>query len=608
MGVSGRGDCCAVHAIAAKIRRIVVITHVCALVVVSSNNAVALDESVRRIHGDASRTRLGDGTGVIVGVIDSGIDVTHPALAGTDSLGYPRLVAEGNFVRTEPAQSADDVFGHGTSVAGVILSSDALFTGLAPDARFINSRVLDRQNGFQSSDWVIDGIGFAVANGADVLNLSLNLFAATSHGNTRLDLVADWVAYELEVPVAACVGNISQASNGSTLPRAPGAAFNTLSVGRTTRNFDYDYGRVDSDSAHGPTSDGRVKPDLVAPGNGISTLNDDWEVLPTTADDYRNQSGCSFATPHVTGMIAQQLEYGAANALSLSPLVIRSTLLNSAEKVYGRLGNPWQPAGALEGEVWHITEPLDRDSGAGQIDGAMLADQYQAGQFAPGAVPDVGWDLNVITGESALDYALPDSLSPGGHVAATLTWARHVRRIDLNGNEMVDAADSFAVSATLDNLDLTLLRDGEPVVTSASLVDNVEHLIWRLDEPGAYSLRVSRLFVDGSGDDEPFSLAWRTFTPLPVPGDTNGDHRVDIADLNNVRNNFGSTGLDILGDTYPFDGRVGIEDLNAIRNDFGFAAPCASVPEPDAMSLLAVAIAILIAISQSEWRLNRKTC
>jgi len=559
------------------------------------------------VHGDESRTRLGDGTGIIVGVIDSGMDVTHPALAGWDSLGQPRLVAEANFVRTEPSQSADDVFGHGTSVAGVILSSDNVFTGLAPDARFINSRVLDSHNTFQSSDWIINGIGFAVANGADVLNLSLNLSSANSHGNSRLDLVADWVAYELQVPVAACVGNISQAANGNTSPRTPGAAFNVLSVGRTTRNFGYEYGRVDTDSAHGPTSDGRSKPDLVAPGNAITTLNDDWEVLMSDADDYRSQSGCSFATPHVTGLIAQQLEYGGTNGLSVSPLVVRSTLLNSAEKVYGRLGNSWQTGRVPDGEAWRIAEPLDRDSGAGQIDGAMLADQYQAGQFAPGAVPEIGWDLNVITGESALDYALPDLFSAGNHVAATLTWARHVRRIDLNGNELVDAADSFAVSAVLDNLDLTLLRDGVPIVTSGSLVDNVEHLFWRLDEPGAYSLRVSRLIVEGSGDDEPFSLAWRTFTPLPVPGDTNGDNRVDIADLNNVRNNFGSMGFHVLGDTYPFDGRVGIEDLNAIRNDFGFAAPYAYVPEPGTMSLLAVSITIWLAFSKSVCLPNRKS-
>ena len=86
----------------------------------------ALDQSIPRVHGDQSRLTLGDGTGIVIGIIDSGIDALHPALAVLDSLGQPRLVAAQNFVRTESELSADDVFGHGTAVAGVALSSDAL--------------------------------------------------------------------------------------------------------------------------------------------------------------------------------------------------------------------------------------------------------------------------------------------------------------------------------------------------------------------------------------------------------------------------------------------------------------------------------------------------
>ncbi len=569
-----------------------------ALVVFHATTLRALDESVPRIHGAESRTGLGDGTGIVIGIIDSGVDATHPALAGLDSLGQSRLVAAANFVRTESDLTADDVFGHGTSVAGVALSADTVFTGLAPDARFVNSRVLDSHNNFQASDWVIDGIGFAIANGADVLNLSLNMYAAASQGKTRLDLVADWAAYELEIPIAACVGNISQAANGNTAPRAPGAAFNVFSVGRTTRNFGYNYGHVDTDSSYGPTADGRSKPDLVAPGNAITTLSDDWELLPGDADDYRNQSGCSFATPHVTGMLAQQLEYGAAHGLSVSPLVLRSTMLNSAEKVFDRLGQPWQPnASFLDGDVWSITQPLDNESGAGQIDGATLADQYLAGQFPPGDVPSIGWDLNTVVVDTFADYRLPDSLSAGSRVAATLTWARHVRRFDLNGNQIVDAADAFIASEALDNLDLALLCDGVPVVISESLVDNLEHLFWRIAQEGDYTLRVSRQIVENSGDDEIYSLAWRTFPPMPVLGDTNGDDRVDLSDLNAVRNNFGEAGISVVGDTYPFDGLVGLYDLNQVRNNFGFTAPYRSVPEPGTSVLLLIATAVSLRIA-----------
>ena len=73
---------------------------------------------------------------------------------------------------------------------------------------------------------------------------------------------------------------------------------------------------------------------------------------------------------------------------------------------------------------------------------------------------------------------------------------------------------------------------------------------------------------------------------LPQRGDTNGDGKVDIDDLNNVRNNFGAIGPDdgtLAGDSYPFDGMVNIDDLNGVRNNFGAGA--AAVPEPAALAL-----------------------
>ena len=62
-------------------------------------------------------------------------------------------------------------------------------TGFAPDARYVNARVLDSNVGFSNDVQVRNGIGFAIDQGADVLNLSLNYFATFSSGNqpARLD-------------------------------------------------------------------------------------------------------------------------------------------------------------------------------------------------------------------------------------------------------------------------------------------------------------------------------------------------------------------------------------------------------------------------------------
>ena len=68
----------------------------------------------------------------------------------------------------------------------------------------------------------------------------------------------------------------------------------------------------------------------------------------------------------------------------------------------------------------------------------------------------------------------------------------------------------------LDNLDLSLLLNGEVVATANSLIDNVEHLFFVLPETGNYSLRVDRLAVVGSGSETTFGLAWSA-TAVPEP-------------------------------------------------------------------------------------------
>jgi hypothetical protein len=83
-----------------------------------------------------------------------------------------------------------------------------------------------------------------------------------------------------------------------------------------------------------------------------------------------------------------------------------------------------------------------------------------------------------------------------------------------------------------------------------------------------------------------------SYEPIGTPvldGDTNGDGVVDIVDLNNVRNNFGSSGNPVLGDTAPFNGTVDITDLNNVRNNFGATLPggANAVPEPSTWGLAA---------------------
>ncbi|HEY2838374.1 MAG TPA: hypothetical protein VGJ26_04455, partial [Pirellulales bacterium] len=70
---------------------------------------IAAEPAVAAIGGDTSAALLGPGTGVIVGIVDSGVSDSHPFFTGDDSLGQPRLVAQQNFVTTESSNTGDDV-------------------------------------------------------------------------------------------------------------------------------------------------------------------------------------------------------------------------------------------------------------------------------------------------------------------------------------------------------------------------------------------------------------------------------------------------------------------------------------------------------------------
>jgi len=462
-----------------------------------ANPASALELSVPAIGGDLSRSLLGDGTGVVVGIVDSGVDATHPALAGLDSTGQPRLVTQANFVPTEPTNAGQDHNGHGTQVASVALSSDATRTGLAPDARFINARVTDSSNRFADDEQVRDGIGFAIDSGADVLNVSLNFFQTISGGGTQLDLMIDWAAFDRGILSAICAGNVN--ASGQRV-RGPGGAYNGITVGRT----DIDFDQVHPESANAFTQNNRMKPDVVAPGTEIAVANNDWE----TADDFNTNSGCSFATPHVTGLIAQQIEAGRAEGLSTNPLVIKATQLNSASKdVLNKTGQPWSAPGT--------TRPLDTDSGAGQIDALALAQQYLAGEQSAGDVQAVGWDLASVADEAFVEYVIDSPLEAGSMLTATLTWFRHVARTD-DGDGLINSADQFFLSEAIDNLDLQLLEDGQIVAQSQSFFDNVEHLTAEVAAGASYTLRVFGNNITGAGEGEAFAIAWSA-TAVPEP-------------------------------------------------------------------------------------------
>jgi serine protease AprX len=111
-----------------------------------------------------------DGSGIVVAVIDTGIDKNHPDL-------YGKVIAEKNFV--DDGMTADDRNGHGTHCAGIIAgtgeASSGRYNGVAPGALLLNARILDSEGNGELSD-LIAAIEWAVDNGADVISISMGGF------------------------------------------------------------------------------------------------------------------------------------------------------------------------------------------------------------------------------------------------------------------------------------------------------------------------------------------------------------------------------------------------------------------------------------------------
>ncbi|MFB7918210.1 S8 family serine peptidase [Streptomyces sp. NPDC056061] len=246
----------------------------------------SLDRSTGRIGAPAAWARSYDGTGVKIAVVDTGIDATHPDLTG-------RVVAERNFSASPDAR---DRVGHGTHVASIAAGTgvkDARFKGVAPGARLISAKVLDDQGSGDDSS-ILAGVDWAVAQGADIINMSLG--SPDTPGIDPLEAQVDKLSAEKGVLFAVAAGN---SGPGRGTVASPGSADAALTVGAVD-----DDDLIADFSGVGPrTGDGAVKPDITAPGVEITAA-----AASGTPDQnppgYVSKSGTSMATPHVAGAAA----------------------------------------------------------------------------------------------------------------------------------------------------------------------------------------------------------------------------------------------------------------------------------------------------------------
>jgi thermitase len=205
--------------------------------------------------------------GISIAILDTGVDLDHPDLAS-------KITSNINF---GSSNTTDDVYGHGTHVAGIaaaMTNNGIGVAGLGYSSTIMNVKVLD-DNGSGTYSGVASGIIWAVDNGAEVINMSLG---GSSPSSTLEDAVN--YAWSKGVVVVASAGN-----SGSTAPSYPAYYSNCIAVAA-----------VDANDALASWSNYGNWVDVAAPGLGIySTLKN---------NSYGYMSGTSMASPYVAGLAA----------------------------------------------------------------------------------------------------------------------------------------------------------------------------------------------------------------------------------------------------------------------------------------------------------------
>ena len=242
------------------------------------------------------------GNGVRILVMDTGFNLTHNSLLGINVIDQWDVLKNDQETADETEEEvAVNQDYHGTAVLSTIASNaPGEFMGVAFDAEFLLAKTEDVSQEVQfEEDNYVAGLEWGEENGADVVSTSLGYLDWYEYldmdGNTAVTTIAVDIAASLGVVCVTAAGNSGSSSWYYII--APADADSVISVGAVDDN-----GIIATFSSHGPTSDGRIKPELCARGRQT------WCINPNSNTNYSRLSGTSLACPLVAGAAALILQ------------------------------------------------------------------------------------------------------------------------------------------------------------------------------------------------------------------------------------------------------------------------------------------------------------
>ncbi len=273
------------------------------------------DQSNNVIGADSVWSKYGlTGSGIKIGILDTGIDYKHPDLGGGIGPSF-KILGGYDFINNDSDPMDDN--GHGTHIAGIAAANGDSLKGVAPDAKLYDYKVLDKYE-TGSYSIIIAGINRALDpdnnpntnDAVNIINLSL---IGSGDPDDALSQAVDNASYA----GILCVTAAGNSGPGYQTIGSPGCARTAITVGAADNND-----LIASFSSRGPTNVSYImKPDLLAPGVSIKSTK--------VGGGYINLSGSSTAAAQVTGCAALILQLHS----DWTPLLVKSVLVETAKDI-----------------------------------------------------------------------------------------------------------------------------------------------------------------------------------------------------------------------------------------------------------------------------------